>query len=127
MDTIGHLHSACMYSGPVEQHASPASNATTRSHSTGTLPSERPRSELVCHQCVTLVEIAAAEDIALHRDLGVLPGQTVFSGGAGTGNRTPDLLITSDRLIVGAHHGDCWPDRGICLITAATSQTGARS
>jgi len=87
---------------------------------------DRPRSELLCHQRVTLVEIAAAEDIASHRDFGVLPGQTTFSGGAGTGNRTPDLLITSYRLIVGAHGRDRQPDRGVCLLIAATTSAGVR-
>ena len=46
----------------------------------------------VCHACRN----RRRGEIALDRDLGVLPGQTMFSGGAGTGNRTPDLLITSE-------------------------------
>jgi len=56
-------------------------------------PVGRPQSELLCHQRVTLVKIAFAAENTLARYSGVLPGQTTFSGGAGTGNRTPDLLI----------------------------------
>jgi hypothetical protein len=48
------------------------------------------------------------------------------TGGAGTGNRTPDPLIASYRLIVGAHGRDRQPDRGVCLLIAATTSAGVR-
>jgi len=108
--------SACMRSGPVGQHASRPPTRPRRLHSTGTRPSERPRSELLCHQRVTLIKIATAEDIAMHRDLGVLPGQTTLSGGAGTGNRTPDLLITRGQIIVSRWVSGYVPDLRRCML-----------
>ncbi|MBW3605412.1 MAG: hypothetical protein KY460_10990, partial [Actinobacteria bacterium] len=46
--------------------------------------------------------------------------------GAGTGNRTPDLLITSYQLSI-VVHGDDWPlDVHVCVIIAATSSTSVR-
>ena len=48
--------------------------------------------------CVTTVSWVdnnhASSKPARNQQIGILPGQTVFSGGAGTGNRTPGLLTT---------------------------------
>ena len=55
---------------------------------------------LLCHHCVMVDNNRARIEPVLSQQISVFAGQIVFSAGAGTGNRTLDLLITSGCFVI---------------------------